>query len=370
MVKYIFPFQLHILFLVMKDFSLSANSDRTSLCEISSLLFHPEEQILLSATLSGHIDFNLYDEDFSVSRSAVDFQPHKTGSIRALEYLNGKLVSVDSAGKVCLSSFDPKVIRRWKLGSEGIGAVCAVPKSSLVICGNDDGEIFGLDIRQKDPDIFRIKEQSDFISSIIIGKPNELKTIVATSGDCTLGVYDLRKTSNSLVALSDEQEDEMNCALLMNSEQHVLTGNANGVVGVWKQGYWGDVKDRVPLYNKGKLEGACSIDFLKKIDENQYLATTSDGIIRLMNLYPNTTKQIVGVHRTADNQEVGTITAMDCDLSSGLVATTNGDELGTIKFWNFNDKQSPPPSAKKLKSAKSQHVNPDKANRQGFFGEI
>lgn len=327
--------------------------------EVSSLLFHPEEQMMIAGGMNGELNFCLFENDV-IERVEKKFRPKKN-PIRCLEYLNEKIVSADGEGYICLSSFDPKVIRRWKL-EEGISSICAL-NNNIIVAGHDDGQITGIDVRVREQ-IFSVHEQTDFVSSIVVArKDSPLKAVVATSGDCTLAVFDFRSlsdTSTCLVAMSDEQEDEMNCSLVLNSGQHVITGSANGVVGIWKQGYWGDVKDRLPLYNKG-IDGACSIEYLKKVDEKRFIATTPDGIIRLMNLYPNTTEALLGVHRTADNKEVGTVSAMDCDPESGLVATSSGD--GIVKFWKI-------PQETTVKTTKPQHQNPEKASRQGFFGEI
>ena len=349
----------------MQDFVLSKNILNRQVCEVASLMFHPDEQILISGDMNGNIDYLLYDENATCSHGndGKSFNPHKGASVRCMDYIpnvNG-VVSSDADGRIVLSSFDPKIVSSWKF-KDGMNTV-RVLNENILVGGDDEGKIRGIDIREK-KSIFSISKdgQTDFISSLTMGcTASPLKTLVSTSGDCTLAVYDLRSTTKSIVAISDEQEDEINCSLLMNNEQHVLTGNANGVVGIWKQGYWGDLKDRLPLYNKGVgVDGSRSIDYMKKIDETHFLTVTTDGVIRLVNLFPNVVEKIIGVA-----QDSATVSAMDCDIESNLIAICNGgDEKGTIKFFNIANIETNDP----VQFTKSD--NPEKANRQSFFGDI
>lgn len=365
---------------MLNEHVLSDHTGRTS-NEVLSLLFHPTEQMLLSGDISGCIDFNLFDLDtrtvsIPCGMNRKPFRPHKDGSCRSLDFFSqsNKIASAGSDGRIVLSSFDPRVVAKWKF-ADPVGVV-RVMTESLLVAGDDEGRLIGIDIREK-KSVFRLHEQRDFISSLTIGNSESpLKCVLSTSGDLSVAAFDLR--CKKMLAMSDQQEDEINCATMLNGEQHFITGGSNGVVGVWKQGYWGDVKDRIPLYNKGEgLDGSRSIEHLKKLDEKRFIVASSDGIIRLMNLYPNTLERVVGVHTTKDGKEVATISAMDCDVDSGLVATACGDESGTIKFWSVSaeaqtDHIVKESSAKKVKIAKpaTQNRNREKSNRQTFFGDM
>lgn len=353
-------------------------------CDIFSVKFHPSEQILLVGDVSGSVHFALFDpESKSVTlpegMGSKPYRPHKSGSTRSIDFARTgsdvNIVSGGSDGRVVVSNFDPAKIAGWNLGSAI--SVVRVLTDSLVLAGDDDGTLHAIDLRQRKK-IYSISEQSDFITSIEIGNSaSPLKTVIACSGDSTLAAYDLRMVADSpkrkqdrLVAMSDEQENEINCAILMNDGSHLLTGDAGGVVGIWKQGFWGDLKDRFPLYPKADGDGAHAIEAMIKIDEKKFLTATSDGIIRCCNLFPNEVETIVGVHRTSDNGEVATVSGFDCDVDMGLVASACGD--GAIKFWNLNNpiKISEPAPSKTTKKKQNSNYNPEKANRQAFFHSI
>jgi WD40 repeat protein len=353
------------------DFSLSKQFSASR--EIFCLKFHPSEQILLMGDVEGSIHFGLFDTE-SKSMSLPEgmdtkpYIPHKSGSTRSIDFFGKdvQIVSGGSDGRVVLSNFDPVKIGGWKIGTP-ISSVKSVSES-LILAGDDDGAIHGIDMRVRKK-VFTVAEQTDFITSIEVGSSlSPLKTIIATSGDSTLAVYDLRgKAADRLVAMSDEQQNELNHAIVMNGESHVLTGDAGGVVGIWKQGFWGDLKDRLPLYADSSREGAHAIEGMKKISEDKFLTATADGIIRYCSLFPNEVEYVVGVHRSDEGKEVGTISGFDCDVDMGLVATACGDPSGTVKFWELN-RTVEAETTKKAK--KSGNFNPEKANRQTFFQEL
>ena len=366
--------------------------------EIFVLKFHPTEQILLSGDVTGSIHFNLFDVDSqSVSipegMGSKPFRPHRGDSsttCRSVDLVESSggydIVSGGSDGRVVVSNFDPKITGKWKVADVPINVVVAVSEN-LVVAGDDDGALHAIDLRERKK-IFSVHEQSDYISAITSSlSGNPLKSILAVSGDCTLAAYDFRGTAKDrLVAMSDEQEEELNCVAVINAEQHVVTGDAHGVVGVWKQGFWGDLKDRLPLYMKGEsvgADGAHSIDGLKVVGKDKFITATSDGIIRMCNLFPNRVDRIIGVHQGEDDKEIATISGFDCDVDMGLIASACGDAAGTIKFWSLNKNQKSEDiedgsaevvqkkgSKKKRKTKETVVSNPEKAKRQSFFSDL
>ena len=383
----------------------------TSENEIFSLLFHPAEQILLSTDVTGAVHFNLFDLDsrevsLPEGMGTRPYRPHKDGeSCRSIDIMPSQseggydMITGGGDGRIVVSNFNPSAIGKWKVCENGAINVVKAVNENLLVAGDDDGALHVVDLRERKK-VFSIHEQTDYISAITTGlSESPLKSLIALSGDCTVGVYDLRMTASStggkrkdrLVALSDEQEDELNCVAVMNAEQHVITGDGHGVVGIWKNGFWGDVKDRIPIYTKSEnsgSDGSHSIDGLKKVSEKSFLAVTSDGIIRLMNLFPNDVERVIGVHRSDDEKEIATISGFDCDVELGLIATACGDSDGTIKFWSLNktngvelsdDEEDEQPMKKGGKSKKklsktslknTVHSNPDRAHKQSFFSDL
>ncbi len=95
---------------------------------------------------------------------------------------------------------------------------------NLFSAGDSKGNLTLFDIRQQNP-IKIFSEQSEEITDIIydINKHNFL---LSSSIDSTLCVYDLRK--NSLYALSDSLDEELNCLLTIKGGNHILCGSGEG----------------------------------------------------------------------------------------------------------------------------------------------
>jgi WD40 repeat protein len=368
---------------ILPDQILSKHTKRED-NEIFALHFHPDEQILLASDVDGCIHFNLFDlEEKSVSlpegMGAKPFRPHKGESCRCIEVppSTSKIISGGSDCSVAVSTFDPKVLTRYKLDNP-VNVVKSLNEGTLVLAGDDEGALTALDIRMKKK-LYTIHEQEDYITSIT-PTVNGIKSIACTAGDGTLAVYDLRilnedkkRKKERLVAMSDPQEDELICSIMVNGDQNLITGDANGVVGIWKQGYWGDLKDRLPLYQNSssssdkKSDGSHSIDGMKAIEDKKFLVATSDGIIRRVGLFPNEVEKIIGVHRNSNGSEIATISGFDCDVELGLVASSGGDGEGRIKFWSLNNA---PMEAEEKPETSSRNINAAKASKKDFFSSL
>jgi WD40 repeat protein len=127
------------------------------------------------------------------------------------------------------------------------------------------------------------KEHDDYISAIQQSTGDE-HTLLATSADCRLGVYDLRMNHNQPhtpnFRLSDDQEDELLSLQIMKHGKKVVCGTQEGVLSIFSWGTWGDCSDRYPGHPR-------SIDALLKVDEDTLLTGSSDGQIRVVQIQPD-----------------------------------------------------------------------------------
>ena len=150
-------------------------------------------------------------------------------------------------------------------------------------------------------------------------------TLFASSGDGTLSVFDVRYvgrrgTSRSVVARgghddeaarqqqqqqqhgkkpttwethgyarSDNQEDELLSLALVKKSQKLLVGTQDGTLCLFSYGKWGDISDRYPGHPQ-------SIDAILKVDEDTVLTGSSDGLVRAVQLLPNSLLGVLGAH--------------------------------------------------------------------------
>jgi WD40 repeat protein len=153
------------------------------------------------------------------------------------------------------------------------------------------------------------KESTDYISAL--EHSDDGNTLLATSADGTLSVFDIRKAStsnllqntrnaaggtnnnaaNGVVRVSDPQDDELLSLLLMKNGRKVVAGTQQGVLAIWSWGIWGDVSDRFPTAHQGS-----SIDAMLQIDQDTILTGSSDGLLRVVTIHPDKLLGALGDH--------------------------------------------------------------------------
>ena len=167
--------------------------------------------------------------------------------------------------------------------------------ASMLATGDDNGSVRIFDERlcggstqnsTKRPKgcVLEWNQHTDYVSGIEYspyGTGNN--TLLATSADGTLGVYDLRMNKGSVVdtsRTSDHQDDELLSLCILKSGKKVVCGTQTGSLSVFSWGTWGDISDRFPGH-------PTSVDALLKIDESTVLTGSSDGLIRVVQIHPD-----------------------------------------------------------------------------------
>lgn len=112
-------------------------------------------------------------------------------------------------------------------------------------------------------------DHNDFISDFDYDADS--KTLVASSGQGTISIYDIRKPN--MLAMSENQDDELLSICIVKDRRKVVVGSQEGVLNIYSWGDWGDCTDRF-------LGHPNSIDTICKIDEDTVATGSSDGIIR------------------------------------------------------------------------------------------
>jgi len=184
----------------------------------------------------------------------------------------------------------------------------------LLATGDDDGIIKAWDLRQQKC-VFEFQENNDFISDMLI-RP-EYNLLLATSGDGTLGVYDIRK--GALDSLSDTQDDELLSLAIIKNGNKVVCGTQDGVLALFSWEQWADISDRFPGHPK-------SIDTMVKIDEDTIITGSSDGLIRVVQIFPNKLLGVIGEH------EEFPIERIRLSRDNKYLGSCSHDN--TVKFWN------------------------------------
>lgn len=118
---------------------------------------------------------------------------------------------------------------------------------------------------------------------------SERSRLVVTSGDGTLSVIDVR-TGKKGVEVSEDQEDELLSIASIKGGKKLVVGTQLGILSLWapSRGLLDHV-DRFPGH-------PASVDAICTLDDDTVLTGSSDGLIRVVQLFPHELLGIVGDH--------------------------------------------------------------------------
>ncbi|KAF7292875.1 Protein monoubiquitination-related protein [Mycena indigotica] len=320
--------------------------------QIFDLVFHPTQSIVYSALLSGQVKafkygVNSHEEAFTLRPSKKScraltltedgtklYAAGKSKAIHTIDTASGQLAETRATAHE-----DPinriKHVMPW-----------------LIASGDDSGVIKLWDPRQP-TEIRTHKQHFDYISDFL-WLPDK-HHLLATSGDGTLSVMDVRSKKSTPFAQSEDQEDELLAATTIRGGTKIVVGTQLGILSIFNRssGY-GDCVDRVPGH-PSSIDALCSLPpaFIASSSspgmENTVLTGSSDGLVRAVQVLPT---KLVGV--VADHGELpverlavgggGT----DSDTAHEEIKTANASRVG--KSRNKNDEEDSDDESENLKT--------------------
>ncbi|KAI0058347.1 WD40 repeat-like protein [Artomyces pyxidatus] len=163
----------------------------------------------------------------------------------------------------------------------------------LLSTGDDEGVVKLWDPRK--PDAIRSYTQHfDFISDFLWLQ--DKKQLVATSGDGTLSVMDVRSTKTEPFAQSEDQEDELLSVLAIKGGTKVVVGTQLGILSIFnREKGWGDCVDRVPGHPHS-IDALCALPSSYPSAHSTILTGSSDGLVRVVELLPTRLVGVVADH--------------------------------------------------------------------------
>lgn len=198
------------------------------------------------------------------------------------------LLVASSAGDVAVVR-DGEIVRQFEplLTTDEdpveISSICLTdPDSSVdefsLAVGDDMGNVYVLGAKPSEPKLtllMLVQEQDDSITALLHQKRK--KTLVASSGDGTIVVVDLKKVK--IVAHSTSLDDEIT-AMTVDCHGDVICGTGLGAVVKYKWGYWGKVANRIkPKVHRNATISAMLADSRL---EPSFLTGTGDGVVSLV----------------------------------------------------------------------------------------
>jgi WD40 repeat protein len=247
-------------------------------------------------------------------------------SVRALSYMKGGEILATGSGDRSVMLIDANteqaVGRIAEAHEEAITRLTVLDDANGVIAtGCDEGVIKIWDVREercahsfKKDEIF-----VDFVSEMYHETTSERNALVATSGDGTLACLDL--TAMKVLGQSDNMEDELLSCCVVKNGSKVVAGSQGGNLNIWNYGDWIESNDRFPGHPS-------SVDAMVKVSEDIVLTGSSDGLIRVITVFPNQMLGLVGEHGEYPIERM----RLTADLNT--LASASHDH--TVKIWDVS----------------------------------
>ncbi|XP_069687073.1 WD repeat-containing protein 55 homolog isoform X2 [Periplaneta americana] len=319
---------------------------------VVDISFHPEENIIAAATITGDVILHKYTNE---STEVINTLEVHTKACRAVEFSKdgNTLFSTSKDKSIVLCDVN---IGRMKLfydnAHENPLYCLLILDENRIASGDDNGVVKLWDLRKKDP-IWSLKEMDDYVSCMISTEAK--KYLVCASGDGTITSIDIG--ARKLHIQSEMYEEELTCIGTMRSETKLLVGSSKGIFYLFNWGEFGYHSDAFP---GPKL----AINCLLPVTENIAVCAGEDGALRATHFFPHRHLGVVGQHQFS-------VESLDISGSGELIASCSHDQ--TIKFWNikyFEDIQVD--GKKKAKKKEVNHNLPSSkcSNASDFFSEL
>ncbi|KAE9405541.1 WD40 repeat-like protein [Gymnopus androsaceus JB14] len=266
--------------------------------QIFDLVFHPSHSTVYTALLNGKVKAFAYDQQgrhkevFSVKLSQKSCRGIAINEAGDKLYTVGKgkgLHTIDTVTGKLLES-------RAKAHEVAINRVKHVNRTTVT--GDDDGIIKGMqlwDPRTKDS-VRKYTHHFDYITDFLW--LDDKKQLVATSGDGTLSVIDVRAKTTEPAAQSEDQEDELLSIVPIKGATKIVVGTQLGILSVFNRSSgWGDCVDRIPGHPHS-VDALCALPAsLPNVDPSSTILTgSSDGFVRAVSVFPTQLQGVVADH--------------------------------------------------------------------------
>ncbi|KAJ7057066.1 WD40 repeat-like protein [Mycena amicta] len=313
--------------------------------QIFDLVFHPTHPTVYTALLSGQVKAFQYGA--TSHKAAFTLRPSKK-SCRALtlDEAGGRLYAAGKAKAIHTidTTTGKEIETRAGAHDDPINRIKLVTPW-LLATGDDSGVIKLWDPRQ--PSAIRThKQHFDYISDFL-WLPDK-QHLLATSGDGTLSVMDVRSTKPTPFAQSEDQEDELLSATTIKGYVHILSSDVLRSLFVFT-GY-GDCVDRVPGH-PSSIDALCALPpaFIASSSspgtENTVLTGSSDGLVRAVQILPTQLLGVVADHGDLPVERLAVGGGPDVPMeeeeseSEGGDATRVGKQKGKGKDEDENEEE-------------------------------
>eukprot|EP00633_Aureoumbra_lagunensis_P002014 CAMPEP_0197289156 /NCGR_PEP_ID=MMETSP0890-20130614/6362_1 /TAXON_ID=44058 ORGANISM="Aureoumbra lagunensis, Strain CCMP1510" /NCGR_SAMPLE_ID=MMETSP0890 /ASSEMBLY_ACC=CAM_ASM_000533 /LENGTH=380 /DNA_ID=CAMNT_0042760355 /DNA_START=1 /DNA_END=1143 /DNA_ORIENTATION=+ len=264
--------------------------------------------------------FGVYD---TKSKSCRGCKANKgSGSCRVVDWAGWteNIVAGYESGQIRIWDCT-KMKGTWK-NKVGGSVCCSLGlQENVFAIGDDQGCISVWDVRSAPTLGGSLQVHEDYVSDLT--KASNL--LLASGADGRLSILEPRKNLKR-IAQSDPQDDELFCLQVMKQGKKVVCGTQTGALVIWSWDRWGDSSDRAIGHPE-------SVDTMLKIDEDTLCTGSSDGIIRLVKIFPS-----LKILANLDNHSAFPIERLAHNADSSVIASISHDTI--VRFFCLDDIQS------------------------------
>ncbi|GJP67704.1 hypothetical protein CLOP_g24493 [Closterium sp. NIES-67] len=284
--------------------------------------FHPTAHLLSVSFISGVVQ--LFDVDPATLQFESKWKKRgHTDSCRAARFAaNGRFVVSAAADKSIVVrdvETGERVSKVMGAHSEGINRL-ACWGDSCVASGDDSGTVKLWDLRQDGSAInstASVQVASDYLTDI---RPlPSCNRLLTSSGDGSMAVVDL--ATNRVVAHTDSTDDDLLSVVAVKSDSKVVCGSQSGLLYFFNMS--GAERDNDRFRGHGG-----SVDTILPLDDDTLLTACSDGLIRVLSVFPNRFLDVVGSHTDA------AVEALALSHDQKLLVSAGHDQK--IKAWDID----------------------------------
>ncbi|XP_052122080.1 WD repeat-containing protein 55 homolog [Frankliniella occidentalis] len=322
-------------------------------CEdgVSSLSFHPEEQLIAIGTFTG--DVLVYGYSDEACELKYTHELHMK-SIRDVEFSkDGKsLISCSKDKSILMADAETgKLTQLWDQAHTSPVHTLYILDENRFCSGCEEGYVKLWDKRKKDS-IFSLRAMEDIVTAMV-STPQNKHLAVACGGTITSINLNARK----IQVQSEEYEHDFTCLGLFRHDSKLLAGSSKGTMYVFN---WGEFGLHCEEFTGSKQPVTC----LLPVTETVAVTGWEDGKLRATHLFPHQPLGIVGQHDFE-------VECLDISNDGTLVASAAAAG-GHIKFWNIKYIEEVKISCQKKKKRKSELNLPSSTvrNRGDFFSGL
>lgn len=289
---------------------------------VTDVLFHPTSHILFAGLSNGKIvQYNYKDNKIkSWKDQHIDSCRHM--AIGKSE--DSMLISVGADGNISWSdTLTGKLIHQIRTGDD---ALCHthllsftrdnLDSNKIIVTGSDEGRVSLWDSRtssKNEKPLMSFSNHFDYISGLFSRYGN---TLVSTSGDSTIYVYDLRK--GKIKAISEPLDHDILSSLLIHQGKYLICGMGDGSINMYKWDYWLEPINRILVH-----PNEISIDSMVMIGDESIYTGASDGCIRHITAINGASEATVVVDTNIKLENETFIHDKSLELTVSPLAVTN-----------------------------------------------